>query len=269
MKGANQRALALALVALVALAARSWSWPLVFTDRGVRLLADTDPHYHVLRAERILHPSGAGVWFDPNLDWPNGAEVLWPPLFDGLLAATAWVAAGPEADRDDIARVGSYVPPVLGTVAVILAALLAAALAGEGAAVVTGFLCALMPALSDVSIVGRPDQHALEIPLALAAWLGFVHAWRSTDARRRRVAVAAAGISFALAFWNWMGSALVLAVPALAVAVLHAADDVSARAAARALGASAAVRAHDHIRIDALLTKITQETVAGNDKTED
>lgn len=241
MTAAARWRLALVLLALAAVGVRLLPWRQVFTDRGVRLLVDGDPQYHVLRAERILRGRTSEVWFDPNLDWPHGARVIWPPLFDAVLAGAARVLAGPDATRDEIARVAALVPPVLGAAGVVLGALLVAAAAGRGVALIAGTLLCVLPLVSHASVVGRPDQHALEVPLACAAWLGFAHAWRSAATATRGAASAAGGAAVALAFWNWMGSAIVLVPPALAVAALHFAGERSARSAARALAAIAAV----------------------------
>jgi asparagine N-glycosylation enzyme membrane subunit Stt3 len=69
--------------------------------------------------------------------------------------------------------------------------------------------------------VGRPDQHVAEVLLASAAMLGFVGAWSAERLAVRRASVAALGLAVALAFWTWLGSALVLVVPVAFVGLAH------------------------------------------------
>src|SRR5689334_13078319 len=77
------------LVLALGVAARLAPWPHVFVGGEVNLRADTDPHYHVLRAERLLVGAPGEAWVDPNLGWPTGAEIPWPPLFDAAIIGAA------------------------------------------------------------------------------------------------------------------------------------------------------------------------------------
>ncbi len=242
----TRRAVALALLAaLAALALRFAQAGSVYQDPTLALGPDGDPLYHALQAGRILRDAPGAPWVDPNLDWPNGAVVPWPPLFDAGLALAARVAHGPEATRDQIAEVAAAVPPFLGALSVVLAGALAGLLFGRGGAV-AAFLLAGASAHGELTRVGRADQHCLELALAPALWLAFAAALRG-EARRRRLATAALAALVALAFWSWMGSALLLALPVMGALLLHALEAEEAAPAARALalgcGAGAALLA--------------------------
>ncbi|HEY6003168.1 MAG TPA: STT3 domain-containing protein [Anaeromyxobacter sp.] len=225
----------LAIVAAVAVAIRFTHVGLVYDGGTVNLVADTDPHYHVLQAERILHRAPGAPWFDPNLDWPNGAPVPWPPLFDAVLAGAAAAVHGAGAGRDEISAVAAAVPPVMGAISAIAVGALAAALLGARRRVLASLLLALLPAHGELTPVGRPDQHAMELVVAPALWLAFVVAWNDPRLRARRAATAALAVLVAVAFWTWMGSAFMLAFPALAVALLHLTGADASERARRAL----------------------------------
>lgn len=197
--------LAFAGLLVLALAARLVTWPQVFTPAGVRLI-DVDPHYHVLRAERILHGDTARTWFDPHLDYPAGAAVLWPPGFDALVAATAWLAHGADASRRELERVAVFVPVGLGAVTVALMALLAAATAGRATALYAGLLTAVLPMWVRWSVLGGVDQHVAEQLGLCLALLGL--AWGAT---RPRLAAPLVGLALVIGPWVWQGAVLTAA----------------------------------------------------------
>ena len=229
--------LALPLAVLVmGLAARLAAWQEVFGARGMHLRGDTDPLYHVLRAERLV--AGA-PWRDPALDWPAGADVPWPPLFDAAIAAGARMMAA-QPTRDDFVRSAALLPVLLGLAALPLVAALGRRLLGDrllgwGAAA----LAALIPAVERFSEVGRADQHAAELLLFPAILLTFLVA--AQEPRGARWAGLATAVLAAVAFWTWMGSAVLLVGPvafSLAWHVLAPAGDEVAKRCASALAAA-------------------------------
>jgi len=230
----------LGLVPVLAVAAALFLAPLgVVRTEGVRLLADTDPHYHVLRAERMARNAVGAPWRDPALDWPNGADVPWPPLFDASLVAAAWVADA--RTRADFALAGAYVPVVLGLLSVLLIALAGRAIAGRVAGLTAAAVAVLIPALAQFAVAGRIDHHVAEILFATAIAAAF-----TVGLKMERVWAAplALGVSVALSFWVWMGSTVALIAPcaAIALARIFAMDDLAARGA-RTLAIGAALGA--------------------------
>src|SRR6266542_2216752 len=99
----------IAAALVVAAAARLAPWPAVFTREGVRFVVDGDPYYHVLRA-RVLAQEHRVLWRDPDLNSPFGADVPWPPLFDAMIAAPAWLADGATPSAQVIEVVGALLP---------------------------------------------------------------------------------------------------------------------------------------------------------------
>jgi dolichyl-diphosphooligosaccharide--protein glycosyltransferase len=208
------------LVAVVALGAgvrlRSWTW--VFGEEQVRLVGDGDPLYHVLQAERLMRDGLASIARDPALNHPLGADVLWPPLFDVILAGSGWVAAGGEVpDRPTLEAAAAVVPAAMGALAVLLVAFLGSALLGGRPWIDAAFVLALLPTHATMATLGRPDQHALEVLLLGLVILGAAGVARGGT--HRPAALLALGV--ALSFWNWNGSALYLALVAGSAAAAH------------------------------------------------
>jgi len=209
--GTRPGLVALGTAALAALAAvpRLVTWANVFTVRGVRFVADGDPYYHVRRAAMILD-SGSIVWRDPWLNYPAGADIPWPPLFDLLLAGTAWVVGLGHPSAQTLPVVAAFLPVLLGVAGVALGAWLAAEIFGFEVGAATAVLLALSAPNVFYSLLGRPDQHVLEVLLLTAVVLTFVRGLRGD--RLRPGPVLLLGVTLALSFWNWLGSALTLAV---------------------------------------------------------
>ncbi len=221
-------------------AARLAPWRQVFTPDGVRFYFDGDPLYHLLQAGRALRAGFTPTWFDPWLSWPAGATVLWPPLWDLLIAATARLAFGASPSAAQLERVAALLPVAVGLATLPVAWLLARRLLGPSRAPWAALLVALLQANVAFTTVGRPDQHGMEVLLAAAVLLGFATAGLGAGRAGLAAGSTLMAAATALAFWNWQGSALALVVPALAAALGHVLLD---RAAAARLARSLALGA--------------------------
>lgn len=218
-----QRLLIPALVLAAGVGVRLAPFGLVYGGERPRLVGDSDPHYHVLRAEAWLRGLPGAPWRDPKLAWPEGADVPWPPLFDALVAGPARILGGDAPSRDAIAAVAAPIPVVLSLLLLVLVAALGRRLASGGW--LAAFLVALLPAATEPSALGRVDQHVLEVVLFAALLLLFDAQSRPARGRWRTAAVA---VVLTLAFWTWMGSALHLLPVLLTASVWHLQDDEAA-----------------------------------------
>jgi dolichyl-diphosphooligosaccharide--protein glycosyltransferase len=237
----------LAVAAAVALgtALRLAPWPFVFRGDGVRFLMDGDPYYHVLRAQELAR-SGSVPWHDGALNFPIGADVPWPPLYDAVLAVAGWVAGGGEATEDSVESAAAFVPVLLGAAGIVAVALLASATLGAPAAAPSAAFAAAIGWHVDVGLLGRPDQHVAEILLLASILAVFARAVRTGEERALRRAGGALGVLLALAFWTWLGSALHVGVLAAAVGAWHVAapgGDGTATSSSRLLARGAGIAA--------------------------
>ncbi|HVP65925.1 MAG TPA: hypothetical protein VMT17_01555 [Anaeromyxobacteraceae bacterium] len=200
----------------------------MFTPNGVRFTVDTDPHYHVLRVQRAIAEWPRVAPSDPWLDYPNGVEIVWPPLFDAAIAATARAAGAGHPTPELVEAVAAFFPVVLGVATVAAVPWLGSALLGGGPWLGAGLVLALLPVHARFSIVGRPDQHVAEVLIFCLVLLAFAHSFRG---RHRLASVAFLGLCLSGAFWTWQGSALDLAVVGWVLAGWHVVAPAGDRAA--------------------------------------
>jgi dolichyl-diphosphooligosaccharide--protein glycosyltransferase len=245
-----RRGLGLLSILLLGAAVRLVHWDDVFTPSGIALGPDTDPYYHVLQAERMLRGEPGAPWLDRGLNWPVGAEVPWPPLFDGLIAASARVLHGADATRGEIERVAAILPVAVGLLTLLVVAGLGRTLLGPGRGTGVALIVALLWSHAAYTSVGAADQHGMEVLLYAAILLGYARSWTAASSRERGIAAVLAGLGVTLAFWNWMGSALNLVLPVtfagIARLALGGRSDVARRVAvgtAIGLGSAAALLA--------------------------
>ncbi len=236
----NRRWAGLALVVLVGLATRMVPWSMTFTAQGVRFRSDTDPYYHALRAQRIAANWPRVPWTDPSMNFPYGARIPWPPLFDFTIAALAKAAGATAADPERVARVAAWLALAIGVALLPLVAVLGERLLGGGLWLDAALLVALLPANVRFGAVGAADQHGAELLLSCGIFLAFVSSWkgRAAGPPRKWAGPVTLGVLVALAFWNWLGSALYLLVLVAVVGLWHViapAADAAARGMCRAL----------------------------------
>lgn len=192
---------------------------------GAAFVGDTDTHYHVLRAERIAGNFPSTPWRDEGMNYPKGADILWPPLFDQAIAGAAFVVSRGRPTPTSVERVAAVFPPLLGVATVAVVWAIGFVLFGPGPWLLAALLFALLPVHVEFSVVGRPDQHVSELLLQALVTLAFVGGWvRERAAAPRRLWALALGIAITLSFWNWQGSALYLVLLSGFGAVWHVFD---------------------------------------------
>ena len=206
-------AVALALVALLGLAwaARTSNRAQVFTPDGV-VLGEFDPYYHVWRVFQTLRDYPRVPVFDPAMNFPKGAVVIWPPLFDLGIATAARLAGLGPGDVEAVERLACHVPPLLGALSVLPVFFLARRLLGDPRwALLATAVFAFTPIHAWYSRLGFVDHHVavtLAQVLMLLAFLRGIDAFRdgaSAGAGRRLAAVAAGAASLALGLLVWNG----------------------------------------------------------------
>ena len=202
-----------------------WNDVFVAGRSGASFVGDSDAHYHVLRAERIARDDARVPWRDDRMNYPRGADILWPPLFDQGIASVARRVSGGQPTRAVVERVAALLPPVLGVATVAVVWAIGFLLFRRGPGLSAALLFALLPSHVEFSVVGRPDQHVSESLLQALVMLTFAAGWSGGRATvSRRLAAPALGVAITLSFWNWQGSALCLLLLSGFVAVWHVVD---------------------------------------------
>lgn len=220
MGKSTARAVAWSVVLALALALRLVSWRHVDPADPSTQPFDGDCQYHRLRAEEIASHYPHVSWTDPMLG-DGGIEILWPPLFDEVIASAAMLTAGGAPSPEDVARAADWTPVALGLATIPLVGWLAALLVGPDLALGAALLLALSVPHAFYSLYGRSDQHVLELLFAVATLIAYAKGLAARTARAAWASIVALGVCIALSFWNWQGSALNLLFLAAFVAVWH------------------------------------------------
>lgn len=222
---------AAAAVAVVAAAiapriAPQWS---AVVESGAAIVRDPDASYHLRRAGRIAAQCPDLALFDPFINHPHGAYVIWPPLYDLLLAGA--VAAAPSPDDAAATSVTvALLPPLLFSGAVGAVLVLARRLwpAGLGLPLFAAGLAALAPASLPYTALGQLDHHAAELLLA-ALFVAALGGAAATCGRAPRAApvprvAIPPGLALAAALLVQLSLAVLVPLP-FAVALLARAEE--------------------------------------------
>jgi len=169
---------------------------------GDVLFYGSDSYYHMRRVLYTVEHFPSTLWFDPYLNYPKGMELLWPPLFDQLIAGTALLLGA--GSQRSVEMVGAIVPPILGSLAIVSLYLLARALFGRRVALLSALFFALNPHHASASIFGRPDHHVFETFLLVNILLFLVLALKSKD--KRLFYAACSGVFMASLAYTWIGA---------------------------------------------------------------
>lgn len=203
--------IALLAVAALALGIRAANHGDVFRGGEVDLLP-SDSHYYVRFALLQLRAFPRFVRFDPLVNFPSGASILWPPVHAWLVALG--ILAGGRATPE----VGAaWVGPALSIAWLVAVAVYARRRFGGGFALAVAFGLAVLPAVVSQGALGNADHHVHEPFLLALAVLTQAELWRTLERRDAVVAGLVLGLGRLLTT-----VAFVFLVPA-ALAVLAAA----------------------------------------------
>ncbi len=180
-----------------------------------------DSFYHMRRVFYTQAHFPHTLWFDFYLDHPYGLELMWPPLFDQIIAGLA-IVLGAETTRS-VEVIGAIVPPIIGLMTILALYYLARDLFGTKVALISGFVMAISPLHIDATCFGHTDHHVLEIFLLVSIILFLVLAY---SRKNYKIPFAvSAGVMMAAMAYTWLGTPAYLAI-FLIYAVLQMSLDV-------------------------------------------
>ncbi|MGH9175804.1 MAG: STT3 domain-containing protein, partial [Vicinamibacterales bacterium] len=227
----------LAAIATVAFGVRIYpAWDTVFGGGAVNFL-ETDAWYHVRLAENQVRNYPWRVTLDPYAA-PGGQFVAIAPLYDTITATAVVLLHGRDADTDHVERVAAFVPPVLGTLTVIVLWALARRLFDWRAGLIAAALLAVAPGhFMDRTMLGFVDHHALEALLAVATLLAIVRGLAAPSLK----AIAEVGLVLGLYLLGWSSGAFLIGIVGVWMLVLSLVSRADALGHAARLVGSAAV----------------------------
>jgi len=155
----------LALLMLLALAIRALGFEYVFVGDEVAF-PPADAQYHLRRAYYTFVNFPDVLLFDSYINYPGGAPVPWPPLFDFLLGGFARLIA---EDSRGFETVAAWSGPVCALIALVPIYLAGRLVGSRGAGLAAALCYAGLPVSVTYSRVGNPDHHAAVA--MFGAWL--------------------------------------------------------------------------------------------------
>ncbi len=183
----------------------------VFHPTGLQFFG-SDAYYHMRRIVYSLTNFPSVLEFDRYISFPEGARPIWSPIFDWSIAALL-MPLREFLSIEELERVVVWIPPILGSLTVIILYHLARNFFGWGTATLAGLFLAVLSAHFWYSQIGFVDHHAAVAPvvtLLLAVGMEFFR--RSSDlaegAGRARGISIALGVMLALALLVWPGTLL-------------------------------------------------------------
>lgn len=184
-------AVCVALLAVVPRVAPQWAR---VVEGGRAIVRDPDACYHLRRAERIAAEFPGLALRDAYVNPPEGAWVIWPPLFDLALAGVV-VAFPSGAALPGPGVPAALLPPLLFAGAALALFVIARRLwpGRVGLALLAAGAPALLPANAPYTTLGQLDHHAAELLCVALSLLAFGDAAAGARGGRRGGAPEGAG----------------------------------------------------------------------------
>ena len=221
-----------------AIGVRILSWHSVFQPDGVYPNGN-DAYYHLRRIRYSIDHFPNVLEFDPLINFPSGAQPIWPPTFDWLIAAVLRLLPGIE-EADRLERFAVSIPPVVGAGTVLIVYLIGLRFFSRTVAIVAAISMAILPAHSLYSRLGSVDHHflvagvvAVMLMLAMDLFRDESAADGAPDGGGKRFGLSALlGLSIAAAVLIWPGSLFQIGALQIAMIVrlVTAAESEAARA---------------------------------------
>ena len=150
------------------------------TENGI-LLPGYDEYYHMRRILFTANHFPNTLWFDSYLNYPQGLEITWPPLFDQISAALC-VAFG-QHSKAGVEMVACLVPMIIGIIAIVVVYYIVRELFDHKVALLAAFMAALAPYYLLYTMFAAMDHHCLEVLLSLIILLFMIMAISRSEKR--------------------------------------------------------------------------------------
>jgi len=200
-------------VAVAAVVVRCLGFEWVFVGDEV-FFPPGDAQYHLRRSLYTFVNWPSVLLWDAYINYPDGAAVAWPPLFDFALGTVGRLLA---TDARQFETVAAWAPPVFGALTTIPIYLAARLVGSRTEAILAACFFALFPMSVNFTRIGNADHHCA---------VAFIGAWllllcmkvvSCESASRRPWLLLGVGLTAARAtlLFTWHGSLLYLALTEL------------------------------------------------------
>jgi len=134
------------------------------TENGV-LFPGYDEYYHMRRILFTASHFPNTLWFDSYLNYPEGWDITWPPLFDQI-SAVFCIALG-QHTKEGMEIAASLVPILIGIIALVAVYYTVRELFDHKVALLASFMAALTPYYLHYTRFAAMDHHGLEVLFVL------------------------------------------------------------------------------------------------------
>jgi dolichyl-diphosphooligosaccharide--protein glycosyltransferase len=177
------------------------------TENGI-LLPGYDEFYHMRRILYTVNHFPDTLWFDSYLNYPQGFNITWPPLFDQISAMLCLVLG--QHTKAGVEMVSSFVPMLIGILAIVVIYYMVREIFNHKVALVASFLAALAPNYILNTKFAALDHHSLEVLLQLTMLLFVIMAISRSE--KRYLYSCAAGVALAALAYTWQGADIYLGI---------------------------------------------------------
>ena len=194
-------------VVLIGLLLRLFAGRNSLTENGI-VLPGYDEYYHM---RRILYTAAHFpdlLWFDSYLNYPQGMEITWPPLFDQVSAAFCLLLG--QHSKSGVEMAASFVPVLIGVAAIVAVYFLVRELFDRNVALLAAFMTTLAPYYLLYTMLAATDHHCLEVLLQLLSLLLVTLA--ITRREKRFIFATLAGLMMAALAYTWQGADIYLGI---------------------------------------------------------
>ncbi len=155
MRGGSTVPLVLFGLVALALCVRALGFEWVFVEDAV-VFAPGDAQYHLRRSLYAFANFPTTLFWDSYINYPDGAAISWPPLFDFAVAAVGKVLARDAAAFQVLA---AWASPVIGSLTLVPVYFLGREVGSRMVGLGAAGLLALLPLSVSYSRVGQLDHH--------------------------------------------------------------------------------------------------------------
>ena len=172
---------------------------------------DNDPYYHMWRVLAIMRDYPTVPYFDAMMNYPFGASIIWPPLFDFFIATLNMTLGMSPEDPRGVEVVSAFAIPIIGGLTAGAVYLLAKETVGQRYALAAAGVFILFPAHIWYSKLGFVDHHAPVTLIQVFMFALFMRLYARMGAcagaglRGNLALLAAASCSMAVGMLTWNG----------------------------------------------------------------
>jgi len=172
------RACYLSVLIVVGVAIRCSNYSEVFAE-GKIIFPGFDPYYHMRRIFQIIGDFPFVPYFDSYMNYPHGAAIIWPPLFDWSIAFLNILAGHGVGDSASVETVAAFLIPVLGACIAAPVYLLAREIFEGKTACLSAGLAVFIPQHIWYSRLGYVDHHVAVTLIQVTMFFIFIRAYKA------------------------------------------------------------------------------------------